>query len=195
VQGGLGIGLWLARAIVQLHGGTIDARSDGPGKGSEFVVTLPVAVEESLAPVGQPRARDERVDSTRRLLIVDDLRDSADSLAALMRIKGHEVHTAYEGETAVALAAQLHPDVMLLDIGLPKLSGYDVCRLVRELPGGDAIFIVAVTGWGQPGDRRRTEDAGFDWHLVKPVDGATLADLLVSLPRVARGLRTTDLPQ
>jgi PAS domain S-box-containing protein len=195
VQGGLGIGLWLARAIVQLHGGTIDARSDGPGKGSEFVVTLPVAVEDSVAPVGEPRARDERADSTRRLLIVDDLRDSADSLAALMRIKGHEVHTAYEGETAVALAGQLHPDVMLLDIGLPKLSGYDVCRLVREQPGGDAIFIVAVTGWGQPGDRRRTEEAGFDWHLVKPVDGATLADLLVSLPRVARGMRTTALPQ
>jgi PAS domain S-box-containing protein len=187
-QGGLGIGLWLARAVVRLHGGTIDAHSEGRGRGSEFVVTLPVALEEPVAAhVGEPRRRDEHPESIRRLLIVDDLKDSADSLAALMRIKGHEVHTAYDGETAVALAAQVHPDVMLLDIGLPKLSGYDVCRMVRALPGGNDIFMVAVTGWGQPDDRRRTEEAGFDWHVVKPVDGATLADLLVSLPRVARG--------
>jgi CheY-like chemotaxis protein len=127
----------------------------------------------------------------RRLLIVDDLQDTADSLAALMRIKGHEVHTAYDGETAVEMAASARPEVIVLDIGLPKMNGYEVCRAVRELPNGDAIFIVALTGWGQPSDRQRTEDAGFDWHLVKPVDGEALANLLLQLPTLTQ-LRATE---
>jgi len=191
-QDGLGIGLSLARALVDLHGGTIEARSEGRGKGSEFVVSLPLAVDRTLPATGASGWRKAQAEFSRRLLVVDDLKDSADSLAALMRIKGHEAHTAYDGEAAVALAAKLQPDVILLDIGLPKLNGYEVCHLVRDLPGGDTIFIVALTGWGQPNDRHRTEEAGFDWHLVKPVDGEVLADLLVSLPTMRRSLRATE---
>ncbi|HYS12644.1 MAG TPA: PAS domain S-box protein [Burkholderiaceae bacterium] len=190
-QDGLGIGLSLARALVHMHGGTIEAHSEGQGKGSEFLMSLPLAVSGVPSTSAGATSRRE-AEHKRRLLIVDDLKDSADSLAALMRIKGHEAHTAYEGESAVALAAKLRPDVILLDIGLPKRNGYEVCRLVRDLPGGDSIFIVALTGWGQPRDRRCTEEAGFDWHLVKPVDGEMLADLLASLPAMRRSLRASQ---
>jgi signal transduction histidine kinase/ActR/RegA family two-component response regulator len=181
-QGGLGIGLSLVKGLVELHGGSIEARSGGPGRGSEFVVRLPVP---SVAPEREPGrpCEDEPVAvPKRRVLIVDDNEDSADSLAMLLKIMGHEVRTAYDGEQAVEAAAALRPDVALLDIGMPRLNGYDACRRIREQPGGQEVFLIAVTGWGQEEDRRRTEEAGFDHHVVKPVDTAALMRLLASLP-------------
>ena len=181
-QGGLGIGLSLVKGLVELHGGSIEARSDGPGQGSEFVVRLPVAAE---TPVREPaRPSDGRASSPRRrcrILIVDDNRDSADSLAMLLKIMGNEVGTAYDGEQAVEAAEALRPDVVLLDIGMPKLNGYDACRRIREQPWGQGMFLIALTGWGQEEDRRRTEEAGFNQHMVKPVDPAALMKLLASL--------------
>jgi PAS domain S-box-containing protein len=180
-QGGLGVGLSLVRGLVELHGGRIEARSDGPGKGSEFIVVLPGRAGRAAAapPAHTPAARAAPV---RRLLIVDDLRDSADSLAMLMRIMGHEVHTAYDGEEAIAQATALHPDVLVLDVGMPKPNGLDVCRHIRAQPWGKGALVVALTGWGREDDRRQTEDAGFDHHLVKPVDPYALGALLSSFP-------------
>ena len=118
----------------------------------------------------------------RRMLVVDDLKDSADSLAILLRMLGHEVQTAYDGEEAIATAERFRPDVVLLDIGMPRLNGLDACRHIRERPWGQAVFMVALTGWGQDEDRRRTAQAGFDAHLVKPADPETLLKLLASPP-------------
>jgi two-component system, chemotaxis family, CheB/CheR fusion protein len=180
-QGGLGIGLALSRAVAELHGGAITAHSDGAEKGSEFVVELPVAPAAGRAGFGADVAHPEPPRRARKVLIVDDLRDSADSMAELMRLKGHEVHTAYDGAAAIALAAEVQPDVVLLDIGMPGADGFQVCRQIRELPGGGAIFLVAITGWGQADDRARTAQAGFDRHLVKPVDGIAVAEMLDEL--------------
>jgi PAS domain S-box-containing protein len=180
-QSGLGIGLSLAKGIVELHGGTIEARSDGPGRGTELIVRLPVA---AATPVREPaREADEapRAAIARRILIVDDNKDSAESLAILLRMMGHEVASAYDGEQALAAAEATRPDVVLLDIGMPKLNGYDTCRRIREQPWGQRIFFIALTGWGQEQDRRRTEEAGFDRHMVKPVDATVLTKLLASL--------------
>ena len=181
-QGGLGIGLSLVKGLVELHGGSIEARSDGPGQGSEFVVRLPIAGEK----LGQEQARpgeDERPEPVTkcRILIVDDNQDSADSLAMFLKIKGYEVGTAYDGEQAVEAAEALRPDVVLLDIGMPNLDGYDACRRIRQQPWGQGMFLIALTGWGQEEDRRRTEEAGFNQHMVKPVDPAVLMKLLASL--------------
>ncbi|HEV8577921.1 MAG TPA: PAS domain S-box protein [Thermoanaerobaculia bacterium] len=182
-QGGLGIGLSLVRELARLHGGGIEAHSEGPGRGSEFIVRLPVVAEKGMPEAATRREADEpRVMSKRRLLIVDDLKDTADSLAMLLNMKGHDVHTAYDGEEAIAAAAKLRPEVVLLDIGMPKLNGYDACRHIREQSWGEGVFIVALTGWGQEDDRRATEEAGFDHHMVKPVDPAALLQLLASLP-------------
>ena len=122
----------------------------------------------------------------RRILVVDDNEDSANSLAELLRLAGHEVHTAYDGLAAVANSETIRPDVVLLDIGLPKLNGYEVCRRIREQPWGKSMMIVALTGWGQEEDRQRSRDAGFDSHTVKPVDYATLMRLLTDLPTTPR---------
>ncbi len=191
-QGGLGIGLSLVKGLVELHGGSIEARSDGPGQGSEFVVRLPVAVETLIQEPARP-GEDEQPKpvTTRRILIVDDNRDSADSLAMLLKIMGNEVGTAYDGEQAVEAAGALRPDVVLLDIGMPKLNGYDACRRIREQPWGQGMFLIALTGWGQEEDRRRTEEAGFDQHIVKPVDPAALMKLLASLSAEQGGRLTS----
>jgi PAS domain S-box-containing protein len=179
-QGGLGIGLSLVKGLVELHGGSITATSDGPGRGSTFTVRLPIA--RQAAP--QPRkgiTNGEAVGTARhRILIVDDLKDSADSLARLMRLRGQEAATAYDGEQAIHAAEALRPNVVLLDIGMPKMNGYDVCRHIRAQPWGQETLLVAVTGWGQEEDRRRTEAAGFDHHLVKPVDPMALVKLLAA---------------
>jgi PAS domain S-box-containing protein len=181
-QGGLGIGLSLAKGLVELHGGTIEAHSDGPGRGSEFVVRLPVAAAGPAAREPAPAADDgPRPATARRILIVDDNKDSAESLAMLLGMMGHEVVSVYDGEQAVAAAEAARPDVVLLDLGMPKLNGYDTCRRIREQPWGQAMFFIALTGWGQEEDRRRTEAAGFDRHMVKPVDSAALMKVLASL--------------
>jgi PAS domain S-box-containing protein len=180
-QGGLGIGLSLVRGLVELHGGSVEARSNGPRRGSEFVVRLPSLVQAAVAP---PRTGDgNEVRATkRRLLIVDDRKDNADGLAMLLKMMGHEVQTAYDGEEAVVAAAQFKPEVVLLDIGMPGLDGYETCRHIRRQPGGKEVYLIALTGWGKTDDRRRTEEAGFDYHMVKPVDPDTLVKLLASLP-------------
>jgi PAS domain S-box-containing protein len=180
-QGGLGIGLSLVRRLVELHGGSVKAHSAGVGKGSEFIVRLPI-----LAEMPKPQPLQEPIDNgkpkamtARRILVVDDIRDSADSLAMLLRLGGNEVQTAYDGLAAVEAAERLRPDVVLLDIGMPKLNGYEACRRLREQPWGQGLLLVALTGWGQEEDKRRTEEAGFDAHLVKPVDPNALMNLLV----------------
>jgi signal transduction histidine kinase/ActR/RegA family two-component response regulator len=182
-QGGLGIGLTLARRLVELHGGSIEARSEGLGAGSEFIARLPAA-EERPPPPDEP-GDEVRPGGKRRILVVDDNRDSAESLAMLLRLTGSETSVAYDGEEAVQAAAKQRPDVILLDIGLPKLNGYDACRRVRQDRWAKNVTIIAVTGWGQEEDRRKSAEAGFDGHLVKPVDHAELMKLLANLsPRV-----------
>jgi PAS domain S-box-containing protein len=177
-QGGLGIGLSLVKGLVELHGGSIEAHSDGPGRGSEFVVRLPVVAERPAPEPVQTSDDEPTLTRTYRILIVDDNHDSVDSLAMLLEITGNEVATAYDGEQAVEVAEAVRPDVVLLDIGMPKLNGYDACRRIREQPWGEGMFIIALTGWGQEEDRRRTEEAGFNRHMVKPVDADILMKLL-----------------
>ena len=180
-EGGLGIGLSLVKRLVELHGGTVKAHSEGQGLGSEFVVRLPVLLEIPKAqPLPEPTG--EPIPTTvRRILVVDDNRDGTDSLARLLELTGNDTQTAHDGVEAVEKAAAFRPDVILLDIGLPKMSGYEACRAIREQPWGKDIVIVAMTGWGQEEDRRKSNEAGFNSHMVKPVDHAALMTLLASL--------------
>ena len=175
-QGGLGIGLTLVKRLVEMHGGTIEARSEGRDRGSEFVVRLPVVVDATPLSHEQPAAL--QAQGGRRILVVDDNHDSADSLAMLLTLTGNEAHTAHDGVEAIEAATQLKPDLIVLDIGMPKLNGYDACRLIRAQPGGENIVIVATTGLGQDADKRKSREAGFDGHLVKPIDPAALLDLM-----------------
>jgi PAS domain S-box-containing protein len=180
-RGGLGLGLSLVRGLLELHGGRVEARSDGAGRGSEFVVYLPVLADGAPARGGGAAGVGPDVGpARRRMLIVDDMRDNADSLALVMRMQGHDVQTAYGGEEAIVRAAQWRPEVVVLDIGMPRPNGLDVCRHLRAQPWGQAMVLVALTGWGREDDRRRTEAAGFDHHLVKPTDPAALAALIAS---------------
>lgn len=182
-QGGLGIGLSLVRRLVEMHEGSVEVQSDGPGCGSEFVVRLPVLIENLSA--GPPLASEpvpERLMTHRRVLVVDDNRDSATSLALLLRMTGNDTRTAHDGLQAIEQAEAYQPAVILLDIGLPKLNGYDACRRIREQPWGQDIVILALTGWGQPDDRRKSQEAGFNGHLTKPVDIAALTALLTDSP-------------
>jgi PAS domain S-box-containing protein len=184
-QGGLGIGLSLVKRLVQMHGGSIEARSAGLGKGSELLVRLPVVL-------GQSRARSPDNDdgdtptSRLRILIVDDNRDAADSLGMMLRIMGNEISTAYDGQQAMDRAGEIRPDVVLLDIGLPKLNGYDACRHIRQQPWGKSMVLIAVTGFGQEEDKRRAEEAGFDRHMVKPVNPQALMKMLAEMSDAAR---------
>jgi len=176
---GLGIGLALAKAIVEMHGGTVSARSEGQGSGSEFLVRLPILV----AAARESESRRTSVDETtfvaaRRVLVVDDNRDAADTLAALLRLDEVEVDTARDGRECIEKAAALLPDVILLDIGLPEMDGYEVCRRIRATQWGRSVVVVALSGWGQQEDHRKSREAGFDGHLVKPVDRASLVEWL-----------------
>ncbi|HJT31452.1 MAG TPA: PAS domain-containing protein [Pirellulales bacterium] len=177
-QGGLGIGLSLAKGLVELHGGTIEASSEGLGQGSKFTVHLPVVPgpRYELPPAEAPG--DEVHEQSCRVLVVDDLPDAADCLAKLLRAMGHETFTAYDGLEAVEVGAAFKPDLILMDLGMPNLNGFDACRRIREQPWGKEIVIAAVTGWGQEEDRRRTFEAGFDHHFTKPLAVADLESLL-----------------
>jgi PAS domain S-box-containing protein len=179
-QGGLGIGLSLVKGLVQMHGGTVEARSDGPGRGSEFIVRL----SDALAPAPGTSSRGVRAANggpAYRILIVDDNRDAAVSLAMMLRLMGHETLTVHDGEAAVESAAAFQPDIVLLDIGLPKLNGYDACREIRAQEGGASIVLIALTGWGQDEDKRHSREAGFNFHMIKPVDPEALDRLLAGL--------------
>jgi signal transduction histidine kinase len=179
-QGGLGIGLALVRGLVELHGGRVEARSPGIGMGSEFVARLPVVASQEGAGKG-PIAFEERANCAvrpRRILVVDDNRDASDSLATMLRVMGHETDTAYDGLQAVQATATFRPEVVLLDIGLPRMNGYEAARRIREQPWAKNIALIALTGWGQEDDKRRVLEAGFDHHLTKPVAAATLEKLL-----------------
>ena len=180
-QGGLGIGLTLVRRLVEMHGGRVEALSEGMGKGSEFVVRLPVVVEASVPQPPDSEEMQNVPNSSLRVLIVDDNRDSANSLAMMLKIMGNDTRTAYDGQEAVTAAGEFRPAVILLDIGLPKMNGYEACVRIRQQPGGKEIVIIAQTGWGQEEDRRRTHEAGFDYHMVKPVDPQALMKLLEEL--------------
>jgi PAS domain S-box-containing protein len=184
-QGGLGIGLALVRGLVALHGGSIEARSEGLGRGSEFIVTLPT-LECGPGTDAAPSAPESSSRAVRRILVADDNPDAADSLAMTLRLLGHEVEVAHDGRQALAIAAIVHPDVALLDIGMPEFNGYDLARQIRAEPWGRHMVLVAVTGWGQEEDRRRAVEAGFDEHLTKPVNPARLVSLIESAPSKAR---------
>jgi signal transduction histidine kinase len=193
-QGGLGLGLTLVRRLVEMHGGTVRAHSDGRTKGSEFTVVLP-----TLAGQLSPAARDAPVVSAsrqavHRILVVDDNRDAAESLAEILRLVGNDVATAFDGAAAVSAAEQFEPDVVLLDLGMPTLDGYAAARAIRNGAAGTRMTLIAVTGWGRDTDRQRTHEAGFDQHLVKPVDPAALLAYLSSLGRSAQAADTSLPP-
>ncbi len=180
-SGGLGIGLSLVRLLVGLHGGEIEARSQGLGSGSEFVVRLPLA-GASPRPKSATEEKQEKALPSRRILVADDNLDSAESMAIALRLMGHDVLTAHDGVAAVEAAERDRPDVVLLDLGMPRMNGYDACRRIRELDGGGKILVIAQTGWGQEEDQSRTREAGFDGHLTKPADFEVLEKLLANLP-------------
>ncbi len=178
-QGGLGIGLTLVQGLVEMHGGSVGIHSAGTGQGSEFVVRLPVSRSNRLGE--QRSARLNHATSTRRrILVVDDNRDAAASLVMMLSLLGHDTRTAHDGLEALDLAEAFRPDVILLDIGLPKLNGYDVCRRIRQNPWGQGMIIIAATGWGQDEDRKRSHQAGFNHHMVKPVDPVALDQILAT---------------
>lgn len=185
---GLGIGLSLVRGLVALHGGSVAAESKGEGKGSTFVVRLPVAAASEPVPEpADPKHETAQASVSHRILVADDNRDSVVSLAHMLELMGHRVHTAEDGIAAVETAALIQPNVVLLDIGMPKLNGHEAARQIRSGPGGSDVTLVALTGWGQKEDKRMAVEAGFDHHLTKPVDPVVLKDLLEGIPVRRRG--------
>jgi len=183
VQGGLGVGLTLVRRLVEMHGGSVQARSEGAGKGSEFLVRLPLAAgldSEAATPV---RGKVEPVKAPPRVLVVDDNRDAAESLGLLLQMLGADVAVVNDGGAALQAVAARRPLAVFLDLGMPGMDGYEVARRIRQRPDGDELTLVALTGWGQERDRRRTREAGFDHHLIKPADLSALQVLLESLSR------------
>jgi PAS domain S-box-containing protein len=190
---GLGIGLAIVRKLVELHGGTIAAASDGLGRGSTFTVRLP-ALEEATATVvpavlSQDRVRESR--SRHRVLIVDDNEDAAAALAEFLRLEGHQTWLAHDGFQAIEIAKATELDVVLMDIGMPRLDGFATAKCIRALPGCEGLRMAALTGWGQESDRARTREAGLNWHLVKPVNPTFLSELLARLEPV----RSSDRSQ
>jgi CheY-like chemotaxis protein len=177
--GGLGIGLAIVKSVIARHGGRVEVASAGPGKGSSFRVHLPLlapaerGAEQAVA--GLPASPHRR-----RVVVADDNPDAASSLAELLRMLGHEAYTAEDGEQAVEAVRRMRPDVVLLDLGMPRVDGLEAARRIRQLPYGKDVLLVALTGWGQDADRRRTAQAGFDRHLVKPVDVSQLDELIAA---------------
>ena len=190
-QGGLGIGLTLVKNLVEMHGGAVEARSAGLGKGSEFTVRLPLSTGTAQTATGSEPGLDAPLvsPSGHRLLVVDDNQDAADSLAMLLRLQGHEVRVAHSGPAALEMTKGYAPDVVFLDIGMPGMDGYEVARRLRQTPGLETTVLAALTGWGQQEDRRRTAEAGFDYHLVKPPEPKAVDGILADLKRT--GVRRT----
>jgi CheY-like chemotaxis protein/two-component sensor histidine kinase len=166
-QGGLGIGLALARRLVEMHGGHIEAASDGLGRGSTFTVHLPLSIEAAAVPLADAVSPAEA--SRRRILVVDDNQDAAATLAMMLELEGHDARAAFNGADGLRIAEAARPDIAFLDLGMPGMDGFELARRLRALPGGVAMLIVAVSGWGGEGDKRQSAEAGFDLHLTKPV--------------------------
>jgi PAS domain S-box-containing protein len=185
-QGGLGIGLALVKQIVNLHGGDVLAHSEGPGRGSRFTVRLPLSTRAPIAQEETGMEEDTSAAPKHLILVADDNADAAESLSTLLQILGHEVHVVFDGEQAIAVSERLHPKILLLDIGMPGIDGREVARRIRTQAWGANATLVAVTGWGQEGDRASTRDAGFDFHLVKPIELPALEDILKQLPASRR---------
>jgi CheY-like chemotaxis protein len=182
-QSGLGIGLTLVKRLAEMHGGRIEVRSEGPGKGSEFTLRLPLAKISRHPTEVTANGEDTEVLAPRRILVVDDNRDAAESLAMLLSVLGAEVHIAYSGEMALRMLDAIHPNALLLDIGMPGMDGYEVARRVRADPSLRDIKLIALTGWGQEEDRKRSEGAGFDYHLIKPANVSGLETLFRTLEK------------
>ncbi len=178
-QGGLGIGLTLVKSLVEMHGGSVQAHSAGPGRGSEFVVRLPLATPRGSGPGAA--ATPSAVLTPCRVLVVDDNRDAAESLGMLLKLLGAEVQVVFSGPDALEALATYRPSVVLLDIGMPGMDGHEVARRIRQQRGSEEMTLIALTGWGQEEDRRRSQSAGFDYHLIKPADVNALETLLLSL--------------
>ena len=183
-QGGLGVGLCLVKRLVEMHGGSVEARSEGPGMGSEFLVRLPIVVEQTYQRKANEDGDKATPTSDLRILVVDDNKDAAETLAMLLKVMGNTVHTAHDGEEAVSAAKEFRPQVVLCDIGLPKLNGYEACRRMKDEAWDKKMILIAVTGWGQDDDKRKALEAGFDHHLVKPVDPQALMRLIAGLDAV-----------
>ena len=182
-RGGLGIGLTLAKTLIEMHGGRIEARSEGHAKGSEFIVTLPVASYVPAIAVGKALPQSDRVPlAKRKVLVVDDMRDAGYVLGKLLESLGQEVHTMRDGPSALDYARRELPDVVFSDIGMPIMDGYELARRFREEPSLNGVVLVALTGYGQETDRQHGQQAGFDRYLVKPANIEVLYDLLASLP-------------
>lgn len=192
-QGGLGIGLTLSRNLIVAHGGSIQVKSEGLGKGSEFIVQLPAQVSVAVQTPQQPKQKEVRAKQKLRpkalppcrTLIVDDNKDSAQTMGWMMELLGHEIHLAHDGPSAIALAGHLRPDFILLDIGLPDMNGYDVCETLKQNPALQNTIFIAQTGWGQPEHIRRSQAAGFDHHLVKPIKMEDLNGIVASVKHCA----------
>jgi CheY-like chemotaxis protein len=187
-RAGLGIGLTLVRQLVEMHGGRVEARSAGVGSGSEFIIHLPdrdSAVNPEVR--STPAVRTDAVtnDFPRRILVVDDNQDSAESLAILLRIHGHDVRSAFDGFQALQDGGSFHPEVVILDLGMPTMNGFEVARAIRLENWGKQILLVALTGWGREEDRRRVREAGFDAHLTKPLSYNELKKLVIESPTSA----------
>ncbi len=182
-QGGLGIGLSIVKQLVEMHGGTVKAQSEGHGFGSEFIVRLPVlaVLDHELQPPSE-RAEHASASAERRIVVADDNEDSAFTMAMMLKLMGNDVRTAHDGFEAIEVAEAFRPELILLDIGMPGLNGYDACRRIREQAWGKGVVMVALTGWGQDEDKRRSREAGFDHHLVKPIEPEALEKLLAALP-------------
>jgi CheY-like chemotaxis protein len=191
-QGGLGIGLSLVRKLVEMHGGTVSVASPGLEQGSTFCVRLPIATDVAsralFSTLGTTEAHIPGIKEL-RLLVVDDNTDAAETLAALLEIAGHGTQVASNGYQAIELATQFRPDVIFLDIGMPEMSGYDVAKALRNTPGLDHVFLIALTGWGAEKDRELTKEAGFDEHLTKPV---SIVKVNAILAKLAEGNKTFD---
>jgi CheY-like chemotaxis protein len=178
-EGGLGIGLALVKGLVTLHGGTVEAASDGAGKGSTFTIRLPGAsVHEAAAPATPATPEKLAAGPRGRILVVDDNRDAASSLAMVLRSAGHTALTAHSGEQALEIAAREKPNAIVLDIGMPQMNGYEVARRIRKTSDGKTVLLVALTGWGQKEDIEKSLNAGFDFHMTKPVDPERIERLL-----------------
>ena len=190
-EGGLGVGLSLVRGLVMLHGGSVQARSEGPGKGSEFIVQLPTGAPLAEALDAEVESDCPVADVGLKILVVDDNRDAADTCATLLQLSGHLVQTAYSGRRALELAESSQPDVLLLDIGMTDMDGYTLAEQIRAAEWSTKAVLVAVSGWGREEDRRRAFAAGFDHHLTKPMTGPALESLLQSVSSVRRGARGT----